>query len=70
MRHLPQMLAQHGRESTIWIARRKVFRGQIPDPFGAVGQDDFLFRTAPTTLPSFSIDALAKLYRAVSMAPV
>jgi hypothetical protein len=61
-RHLPQMLASMVEIDNLDRAR-KVFGDKIPDPFGAIADDDFLFRTAPTTFPRFSIDAFAKLYR-------
>jgi hypothetical protein len=60
-RHLPQMLASMLEIDNLDGAR-KVFGDKIPDPFGAIA-DDHLLRTAPTTFPRFSMDALAKLYR-------
>src|SRR5579864_237128 len=40
----------------------KVWLGQIPDPFSPVAHDDLLFRATPAPVPSFQVDALAKLY--------
>jgi hypothetical protein len=40
---------------------RKMPVGLIPDPFGAIGYDDFLFRTVPPTIPGFPIKPLSKL---------
>jgi hypothetical protein len=31
--------------------------GQVPDPFGAVAGNDFLFRSAPAALPGFQVNA-------------
>ena len=41
----------------------EVLIGNIPDPFGSIADDDLLFGAAPTALPGFQIEALAKLLR-------
>ena len=38
----------------------KVLIGDVPDPFGAVGDDHFLLSPAPATLPGFGINAAAE----------
>ena len=40
----------------------KVFPGEVPDPFGAVADDDFLLRAVPSAVPGFEVDAFAKLF--------
>ena len=60
-RQLPQVLAGVIEIDDLHRAREMQL-GQIPDPFGAVAQDDFLFRAAPAALPGFQVDPFAKLF--------
>ena len=59
-RQLPEVLARVIEIDDLNRAG-KMLVGQIPDPFGSVAHDDFLFRAAPAAVPGFQIDALAKL---------
>src|SRR5277367_203438 len=40
----------------------KMQAGLIPAPFGAVGYDNFLFRSVPPAIPGFQIKPLPKLF--------
>ncbi len=40
---------------------RKMLTGDVPDPFGAVAQNDLGEGTAPASIPGFQIQALAEL---------
>src|SRR5207245_8227821 len=61
-RHRPQMLASMVEVDNL-NGPGKVFGDQIPYPFRAVPDDHLLFRSAPTSVERFPIDALAKLFR-------
>ena len=39
----------------------EVLVGDIPDPYGAIADNDFLDRTVPASVPGFQIKAIAKL---------
>ncbi len=39
----------------------KMLIGQVPNPFGSVTDDHFLYGTAPAAVPGFQIDALAEI---------
>src|ERR1043166_9448657 len=39
----------------------KMEPGQVPDPLGAVAQDDFLCGATPAAFPSFQVEPFAKL---------
>src|ERR1039458_10113260 len=56
---LPQVLARVTEIDNLNGAG-KLSIGSVPDPFGPIAEDDFLFRAAPTPLPRFQIEALAK----------
>ena len=49
---------------------RKIWLGQVPNPFGTITDDDLLLRAAPTALPGFQLDALAKLFGGLADAGV
>src|ERR1019366_3800537 len=59
--HVPQVLAGVIQIDDLDRAR-KMLVGEIPDPFGAVANDNLLFRTAPAPVPGFQINAFAKLF--------
>src|SRR5260370_32008663 len=40
---------------------RKMLAGDVPDPLGAVAQDDLNEGAAPASVPGFQIEALAEL---------
>ncbi len=58
---LPQVLPRVMQIDDLHRARR-VLLGKIPDPFGTIAQDHLLSRAAPTALPGFHVDPLAKLF--------
>ena len=41
-------------------SHRKMQFDVIPDPFGAVADDDFYFRAVPASIPGFQIDSFAQ----------
>jgi len=53
---LPSVIDVHNLDGT-----REILIGNIPDPIGAIGDDDFLLRPTPATLPGFAVKARAKL---------
>ena len=57
---LPQVLARMIQIDDLNRAR-KMQVGKIPDPFGAVADDDFLFRATPAALLGLQVDSFAKL---------
>ena len=60
-RQLPQVLAGVIEIDDLNRAREMQI-GKIPDPFGAVADDDFLYRAAPAALIGFQVDSFAKLF--------
>jgi hypothetical protein len=60
-RQLPEVLTRVIEIDDLHRAR-KMQVGLVPVPFGAIGYDDFLFRTIPPTVPSFQIDTLSELF--------
>jgi hypothetical protein len=60
-RQLPQMLARVVEINDLHCTGEVLF-GKVPDPFGSITQDDFLFRAAPATVPGLQIDAFAELF--------
>src|SRR6266478_9893276 len=41
---------------------RKLFLGQVPDPFRAISHDHFLLRPVPTSLLGLAVQAAGKLF--------
>ena len=59
-RHIPKMLARMKQVNDLDCAG-KVQISIIPDPFGTIADDHFLFRAAPAAVPDFEIEAVAEL---------
>jgi len=49
---------------------RKMQVGKIPDPFGAVADDNFLLRATPAALMGLQVDSFAKLFGVLDGASV
>jgi len=60
-RQVPQVLAGV-KDIDDLNGAREVLIGKVPDPFGPIADHDFGFGTAPTALPGFRIEVLAKLF--------
>src|SRR5579864_3554045 len=60
-RHLPEMSTSVTQVDNLRCVGEMLL-SLIPDPFRSITHDDFLLGAAPTTLPSFQIEALAKLF--------
>src|ERR1017187_5390558 len=60
-RHIPQVLASMIQIDDLNCAR-KMLGDEVPDPFGAIADSDFLFRPLPPAVPGFPVDAFAKLF--------
>ena len=48
----------------------KVLPCKIPDPFGAIANDDLLLGAAPAAFPGLNIESLAELFRILNRAGV
>ena len=58
---IPEMLASMEEIDNLNGAG-KMQIGEIPNPFGSIADDDFLFGAAPATITGFPIDAFAKFF--------
>ena len=67
--NIPQVLASMIQVDDLNRAR-KMQIGKIPDPFGAIADDDFLVGAVPTAIPGFQVGALAKLFGSLDGAGV
>jgi hypothetical protein len=65
---LPQVLARVKQIDNLYCAGEMLI-GNVPDPFGAIAEDDFLFRAAPPPFPGLQIEPLAKCVGPASFLP-